>query len=186
MLGCPLDQAFLSNGETTTIVKKKKKKDRERKDIIYENELKPVNDFSAAENDFSQVKQRLQSLSPYDDTYSPYEQINRGQQQQRQQQGQGQGQGQHQGLQDQQVRQRQQVIQRPPEEIKEQRDMIQISNEEYRKYKDYQQQRYNGGKMVEGFDSINDNFNDIILFALTGIFFIIFTDYIYKLGKKSY
>ena len=176
MLGCPLDQAFLSNGETTTIVKKKKKKDRERKDIIYENELKPVNDFSAAENDFSQVKQRLQSLSPYDDTYSPYEQINRGQQRQ----------GQQEPVRQEPVRQRQQVIQRPPEEIKEQRDMIQISNEEYRKYKDYQQQRYNGGKMVEGFDSINDNFNDIILFALTGIFFIIFTDYIYKLGKKSY
>ena len=177
MLGCPLDKAFLPYGETTTIVKKKKKKDRERKDIIYENELKPVNDFSSAENDFSQVKQRLQSLSPYDDTYSPYEQINRGQQRQGQQEP---------VRQDQQVRQRQQVIQRPPEEIKEQRDMIQISNEEYRKYKDYQQQRYNGGKMVEGFDSINDNFNDIILFALTGIFFIIFTDYIYKLGKKSY
>jgi len=176
MLGCPLDQAFLSNGETTTIVKKKKKKDRERKDIIYENELKPVNDFSAAENDFSQVKQRLQSLSPYDDTYSPYEQINRGQQRQ----------GQQEPVRQEPVRQRQQVIHRPPEEIKEQRDMIQISNEEYRKYKDYQQQQYNGGKMVEGFDSINDNFNDIILFALTGIFFIIFTDYIYKLGKKSY
>ena len=41
-------------------------------------------------------------------------------------------------------------------------------------------------KVVEGFDTINDNFNDVILFALTGIFFIIFTDYIYKLGKKSY
>ena len=31
---------------------------------------------------------------------------------------------------------------------------------------------------------MNDDFNDIILFFLTGIFFIIFTDYIYKLGKK--
>ena len=43
MLGCPLDQAFSNNGETTTIIKKKKKKDK-GKDIIYENELKPVND----------------------------------------------------------------------------------------------------------------------------------------------
>ena len=161
MLGCPLDQAFMNNGETTTIVKKKKKKEK-NKDIIYENELKPVNDFANAENDFSQSKQRLQGLSPYDNKYSPYETINRN------------------------VRSTPQLVHRPPEEVKEQRDIVQISNDEYQKYKEYQRERYNKDKLVEGFDSINDNFNDVILFALTGIFFIIFTDYIYKLGKKSY
>ena len=48
-------------------------------------------------------------------------------------------------------------------------------------------QRYNKHRnVIEQFSNMNDDFNDIILFALTGIFFIIFTDYIYKLGKKSY
>ncbi len=162
MLGCPLDQAFNNNnGETTTIIKKKKKKDK-GKDIIYENELKPVNDFSNAETDFSAIKQRLQGLSPFDNKFAQYEEINRN------------------------IRSAPQLIPTPKEEIKEQKDMIKISNEEYQKYKEYQLQRYNSDKMVEGFDSINDNFNDVILFALTGIFFLIFTDYIYKLGKKSY
>ena len=164
MLGCPLDQAFM-NGESTNIIKKKKKKDKDKdknKDIIYENELRPVNDFTNAENDFSQVKQRLQGLSPYDNKYSPYEEINRN------------------------IRSSPQLVHRPPEEVKEQQDIVQISNAEYQKYKVYQRERYNKDKLVEGFDSINDNFNDVILFALTGIFFIIFTVYIYKLGKKSY
>ena len=33
---------------------------------------------------------------------------------------------------------------------------------------------------------VNDGFNDVLIFSLFGIFFLIFTDYIYKLGKKSY
>ncbi len=158
MLGCPIDQAFLNEG--ATIVKKKKKKDKT--EIVYDNELKPVNDFSKGENDFSQVKQRLQNLSPYDNKYSSYEEITS------------------------KFRESPQHIQRPPEEIKENRDIVEISNREYQEFKEYQKRRYSSNQLVEGFDSINDNFNDIILFALTGIFFIIFTDYIYKMGKKSY
>ena len=38
----------------------------------------------------------------------------------------------------------------------------------------------------EGFANITDDFNDVLLFGLLGIFFLIFTDYIYKLGRKSY
>ena len=38
----------------------------------------------------------------------------------------------------------------------------------------------------EGFSNINDDFNDVLLFGLLGIFFLIFTDYVYKLGRKSY
>ena len=72
------------------------------------------------------------------------------------------------------------------ESPKEKEDFVRISNEDYKKYKEYQQGRYSDNQIIEGFDRINDNFNDIILFALTGVFFIIFTDYIYKLGKKSY
>ena len=68
-----------------------------------------------------------------------------------------------------------------------QENMKQISNEEYQAFKEYQMQRYNKHRnVIEQFSNMNDDFNDIILFALTGIFFIIFTDYIYKLGKKSY
>ena len=162
MLGCPIDIAF--SNEQATIVKKKKKKDKDkdRRDVVYDNELRPVNDFSQGENDFSKVKQRLQSLSPYDNKYSPYEEITS------------------------KFRESAQILQRPPEEIKEKRDIIEISNREYQLFKEYQKNRYSKNQLVEGFDSINDNFNDIILFALTGIFFIIFTDYIYKMGKKSY
>ena len=38
----------------------------------------------------------------------------------------------------------------------------------------------------ENFANFNDDFNDVLLFALLGFFYLIFTDYIYKLGKKSY
>ena len=40
--------------------------------------------------------------------------------------------------------------------------------------------------IIETFSTVNDNFNDVLIFALYGIIFLIFTDYIYKLGKKSY
>ena len=158
MLGCPIDVAF--SNDTATIVKKKKKKDK--REIVYDNELKPQNYFDKGENNFSEAKQRLQSLSPYDTKYSPYEEIN------------------------QLYKAPQQPVQRNDEEVKEKNDLIQISNREYELFKEFQKNKYSRNQIVEGFDSINDNFNDIILFALTGIFFIIFTDYIYKMGKKSY
>ena len=82
---------------------------------------------------------------------------------------------------------RQQYVREEPQVQRETRNMKQISNEEYQAFKEYQMQRYNKHRnVIEQFSNMNDDFNDIILFALTGIFFIIFTDYIYKLGKKSY
>ena len=66
---------------------------------------------------------------------------------------------------------------------------VTLTNAQYQDYVNLQKERYlkNQSKtkpdIVEGFDRINDDFNDVLLFALTGIFFIIFTDYIYKLGK---
>ena len=45
---------------------------------------------------------------------------------------------------------------------------------------------FNHYKFIETFSTVNDNFNDVLIFALYGIIFLIFTDYIYKLGKKSY
>ena len=69
---------------------------------------------------------------------------------------------------------------------------IEISNEEYQAFKEYQKQRYlhSQERVFEGFrdmkQDMDDDFNDVLLFGLTGIFFLIFIDYIYKLGKKSY
>ena len=73
--------------------------------------------------------------------------------------------------------------------------MVEITNEEYQAFKEYQKQRYLQAKqrVFEGYQNLqqplnnfDDDFNDVLLFGLTGIFFLIFIDYIYKLGKKSY
>ena len=64
-----------------------------------------------------------------------------------------------------------------------------INNKDYQDYLNYQKNRanyINNIQTVEGFSNINDNFNDVLLFGLLGIFFLVFTDYIYKLGKRSY
>lgn len=64
-----------------------------------------------------------------------------------------------------------------------------LHDKDYQDYLNYQRNRanyINNVQQVEGFSNINDNFNDVLLFGLLGIFFLIFTDYIYKLGKKSY
>ena len=64
-----------------------------------------------------------------------------------------------------------------------------LNNKDYQDYLNYQKNRanyVNNIQTVEGFTNINDDFNDVLLFGLLGIFFLIFTDYIYKLGKRSY
>lgn len=64
-----------------------------------------------------------------------------------------------------------------------------LQDKDYQDYLNYQKNRanyVNNIQTVEGFSNINDNFNDVLLFGLLGIFFLIFTDYIYKLGKRSY
>lgn len=68
---------------------------------------------------------------------------------------------------------------------------INISQNEYNELLNYRnqinQKQYElSQNLTEGFTNINDDFNDLLLFALLGIFFLIFTDYIYKMGKKSY
>lgn len=56
-------------------------------------------------------------------------------------------------------------------------------NINYENYKNRQKER---ATYSESFSNFNDDFNDVLLFGLLGIFFLIFTDYIYKLGRKSY
>lgn len=65
----------------------------------------------------------------------------------------------------------------------------QLTNKDYKDFLDFQRNRYNyihRKDVIETFSSVNDNFNDVLIFALFGMIFLIFTDYIYKLGKKSY
>ena len=64
-----------------------------------------------------------------------------------------------------------------------------LNDKDYQDYLNYQRNRanyINNIQTVEGFSNINDNFNDVLLFGMLGIFLLIFTDYIYKLGKRSY
>jgi len=64
-----------------------------------------------------------------------------------------------------------------------------LTNKDYQDYLDFQRNRHNyihQKDIIETFSTVNDNFNDVLIFALYGIIFLIFTDYIYKLGKKSY
>jgi len=60
-----------------------------------------------------------------------------------------------------------------------------ISDQEYQGFKEYQRKRAEHAlqrPIVESFTN-DEEFNDVLLFALTGIFFLIFTDYVYKMGK---
>jgi len=167
MSGCPLDEAF--NVDLQNVKIKRKKKDK-LKGLITPEQLKPLDyneNVLKQEELFSDVKQRINEIKAFDTEFSEYYP----------------------------VREQERVIRRPePVPVKElqsvqessKEDFVRISNEDYKKYKEYQRGRYSDNQIIEGFDRINDNFNDIILFALTGVFFIIFTDYIYKLGKKSY
>ena len=64
-----------------------------------------------------------------------------------------------------------------------------LTNKDYQDYLEFQRNRHNyvhQKDIVETFSTVNDNFNDVLIFALFGMIFLIFTDYIYKLGKKSY
>ena len=69
----------------------------------------------------------------------------------------------------------------------ERQQKIAVDYDEYINYEIYKRNMENNNhKIIEGFGNVKDDFNEVLLFALLGIFFIIFTDYIYKLGKKSY
>lgn len=66
-----------------------------------------------------------------------------------------------------------------------------IMKDEMKKLKAYEKERYLNtggppGNIKESFSNFNDDFNDVLLFALLGFFYLIFTDYVYKLGKRSY
>lgn len=63
-------------------------------------------------------------------------------------------------------------------------DIVQITREEYDKMKELITHTNSG---VEGFENQTDEqFNQLILYIFTGIFYLLMLDMMYQLGKKSY
>ena len=57
-------------------------------------------------------------------------------------------------------------------------DLVHMTQDEYHKLK---------GEVVEGFiNTTDDQFNQLILYIFTGIFYLLMLDMMYQLGKKSY
>lgn len=185
--GCPLDEAF---GEIENIkLKKKSKKEKKKTDLIYPNEIKPID---------SHFQQEMKSVQGYDNnnqffningptnTYGSLHPLQH-----------------HEHVNDNVVPIVSQIsreLNKPivsdnivnvesEKQIEKQRNII--SDKEYQEFKDYQRKRFFENhqrklSQLEGFSNVNDDFNDVLLFGLMGFFFLMFTDYIYKLGKKSY
>jgi hypothetical protein len=68
-------------------------------------------------------------------------------------------------------------------------DRVYITNADYQAFVDYQKNRHSKSQpsnVVEGFVSVEDSFNDIILFAIFGLLYLLLIDFIYKMGKRSY
>jgi len=75
------------------------------------------------------------------------------------------------------------------EEVESLKEELKLHEKEKKDLQDYykrQLDNYKKAHHVETFANFNDDFNDVLLFALLGFFYLIFTDYVYKLGKKSY
>jgi hypothetical protein len=162
----PLELAF---GSQNIHIKKKKKK----RDSIYPHELQALTD--------SQI------LPGEPDSFFPVQKFQRSPQQIKEDQlNKKQEQLEKKEM---MLKQQVQYVPKQKEQIYPQR--LVISDHDWNEFKRYQQERHNHVikrkiNSVEGFTSINDDFNDVLLFGLFGIIFLIFTDYMYKLGKKSY
>ena len=185
--GCLLSEAF---GEIEDIKIKKKSKKEKKKGQIYPNELKPVD---------SHFQESSKMIQRYDD--HQYYNVN----------GPSNTYGSYAPIPNQEIinpnivsvpqveqkieHQVPQTIDKPiiqqltPKEVIDERR--QISDQEYNEFKEFQRRKnfeihQRQLSQLEGFSNVNDDFNDVLLFGLMGIFYLIFTDYIYKLGKKTY
>jgi hypothetical protein len=197
--GCPLDEAF---GEFDNIkLKKKVKKEKKRTDIIYPNELKPID---------SHFQDEVKSIQGYDNTqyfdingptntYGTLHPIKHNEHINSNvvsQPNKPHTLSEHQNVnQPPSIKNYQIDNQNTSDSVKKEKHLQNerniISNKEYEEFKDFQRKRYFENhqrklSQLEGFSNVNDDFNDVLLFGLMGVFFLIFTDYIYKLGKKSY
>jgi hypothetical protein len=177
--GCLLSEAF---GEIEEIkIKKKSKKDKKKTGILYPDDLKPANSH-------------FYEINGPSNSFGSYQQIN-------------DQNIDHQKIENPNVAYVETQVKPTHQHIQPQRDPVQvintpiqnevtekvkgISDKEYNEFKEYQRRKHfeihqKQLSQMEGFSNVNDDFNDVLLFGLMGIFFLIFTDYIYKLGKKTY
>ena len=179
MNGCPLDQAF-GNIEDVKVKKSKKdKKSKQKKEeVIYPTEVRRVSKDTASFNDVSGYDEKEKYdrayISPHNDNYIPHDI--------------------EEHILYNQYRDFHPTPRFQERRIRRQNEMNErkaISDEEYKEFKMFQKMRNMFSKNkhlsnIEGFGNVNDEFNDVLLFGLTGIFFLILIDYIYKLGKNSY
>lgn len=193
--GCLLSEAF---GEVEEIkIKKKSKKEKKKSGILYPDDLKPVD--SNYQDDSSKIlgydNSHFYEINGPSNSFGSYQQINdqiidhpKFQNPNIAYAETPQVKQTHQHLQPQ--KDPVQVINTPIQnEVTEQ--VKEISDKEYNEFKEYQRRKHfeihqKQLSQMEGFSNVNDDFNDVLLFGLMGIFFLIFTDYIYKLGKKTY
>ena len=192
--GCLLSEAF---GEVEEIkIKKKSKKDKKKTGILYPQDLKPID--SNYQDDSSKIlgydNSHFYEINGPSKSFGSYHQINPD--------------FEHPQIENpniahintSEVQQNHQHLQPKKDPVKVvntpvkdevTNEMKAISDKEYNDFKEYQRRKHfeihqKQLSQMEGFSNVNDDFNDVLLFGLMGIFFLIFTDYIYKLGKKTY
>ena len=160
MNGCPLELAFNTQSEINVETKKKKKK---TKNIVYPNEIKDYhNPNIITNNELRNANEYLEFENNFVNVKNDYSKLTP-------------------------YDTSSKYSQVNNNNNNNNDDFIKISNDEYQKYKDYQQKRLKNEETSNNEISvINDNFNDTILFGLYGILFLFLIDNIYKLGKKSY
>jgi hypothetical protein len=197
---CSLDQAF-GGIEDIKIKKKKQKKNKQGQEIVYPQEIRAIDrhfdeeasgilPFDGSEfiypGDYYPVSrpQNLQEYNSYPNkskSLGAQEPLNESELLTVQNYPQPKAQPQNVELEPRQFK-----------KMKQYRDnMKMITDEEYKEYKEFQKKRnqemntrnLNG---METFGNMSDDFNDVLLFGLMGIFFLLIIDYVYKLGKKSY
>lgn len=164
----PLEQAF---GFSNDIQIKKKKKSK--KENIYPEDLQVL------------TEPRLLPGEP--DSFFPVQQFQKSPQKIKEEQLQKK----QEELDKREMRLQQQIQHVPKQEQQIYPERLVISDHEWAEFKRYQAERHNRARTrpinsVEGFTHMNDDFNDVLLFGLLGIIFLMFTDYVYKLGRKSY
>lgn len=156
--GCFLDEAFGQIKTQETHSKEKKKKKKEKGPIVFDR-------------NYNESSKNVEGYMEDEETFFEVEQKKQ--------------------MQEKQVQQKIELLREDEfnDDSKNTEYRKLLANKDYQDYLNYQKNRanyINNIQTVEGFANINDNFNDVLLFGLLGVFFLIFTDYIYKLGQKSY
>jgi len=188
---CTLDQAF--GGFHEIKVKKKNKKNKGNQEILYPGNIKSIDD------NFGQTSR---GIAPFDGTifnygneYYPvgelknFEEFNKYSHTSRVLGPQEEVQEMLEKPETKKVIVQQQLKPNKIQERNQDEEHLRtITDEEYAEYIKLKQERHHmiHNRPLEGFDNVNDDFNDVLLFGIMGIFFLLLIDYIYKMGKRSY